>query len=575
MRVQFSSRSKAQSGYALMLVLGFAAISLLVLGAAMNWVDSNSRQAQRKNRYLTVTAVAEGLADRVCAQIANDFQSQGGGMTSLSPSGYGTYTTQSSEASLWSQFAVDDGSGNANRFLVQRTTNWNYGLLNTKYTGLYGSNASYRLSGRISELDQTPVVRVSVQQDLQVASIPLFQFAIFYGLDLEINPSTDLTLNGRVHSNRGIYTKPAGATTFQTHVTAAGTIQLENSPNDPVWRTLGSVVYQGEHDGGVKALNLPIGATNDANALQALIDMPPAGESASSLIGQQRYYNKADLIILIKENGVFATSGAYNGFNTVVPWMQSRSIVDTNGSKLFGIGNSEYVSFADYREYAYVQSTDVDISKLVSEYSNLTAVLGREARIIYIADLRYLNGYLSVVRLGNGQTLPANGLTIATPNALYVQGHYNAPSAYVGTTNTTTTVPASLIADAITILSDNWVDKNSSSTTWSKRKATATTINAAIIAGIVPSDGSYYSGGVENFHRLLEDWSGINFTFNGSIVAVYPSRQASSQWGNNNHIFKPPAERNFSRDPNFLNPAKLPPGTPEVRTIIRSKWITI
>ena len=106
-----------------MMVLGFAAVSLLVLGAAMNWVDSNSRQTQRKNRFLTTTSVAEGVADRVCANIANDFQAQGGAMTSISPSAYGTLTTQASEASLWSQFAVDDGSGNANQILVQRTTN--------------------------------------------------------------------------------------------------------------------------------------------------------------------------------------------------------------------------------------------------------------------------------------------------------------------------------------------------------------------------------------------------------------------------------------------------------------------
>ena len=558
-----------------MMVLGFAAISLMVLGAAMNWMDSNSRQTQRKNRYLATTAVAEGVTDKVIAQMNADFQATGEAMATASPSGYGTLTTQSAENSLWNQFAVDDGAGHTNQVLVQRTTNWNYGLLNTKYSGLYGSNASYRISAWISELNQASGTRVNIQQDLQVASIPLFQFAIFYGLNMEINPPADFTVNGRVHSNGGIYAKPPATTTFQSHVTAAGTIQLANSPNDPVSRTLGNVVYQGEHDGGVKALNLPIGANSDVNALQALIDIPPSGESASSLVGQQRYYNKADLVILIKENGVVATSGAYNGFNTVVPLVQSLNIVNTNGSSLFGSSYYNFISFADYREYAYVQSTDVDLSVLLAHYSNLTAVLGREAKTIYIADLRNQSGYQSVVRLKNGQTLPAHGLTIATPNSLYVQGQYNAPSAQVGTTNTTATVPASLIADAITILSGNWNDANSASTSWSQRKATATTVNAAIIAGIVPSDGSYYSGGVENFHRLLEDWTGQTLTFNGSIVALYPSRQAVGQWGNNKYIFRSPLKRNFSRDPNFLDSTKLPPGTPEVRTVIRSRWITI
>ena len=123
-------------------------------------------------------------------------------------------------------------------------------------------------------------------------------------------------------------------------------------------------------------------------------------------------------MILINDNGVVATSGAYDGFSTVVPWVQSRGIVNTNGSSLFGPGYYEYISFADYREFAYLQSTDVDLSVLLAQYSNLTAVLGREAKTIYIADLRYRSWYQSVVRLLNGQTLPPYGLTIATSNPL-------------------------------------------------------------------------------------------------------------------------------------------------------------
>jgi hypothetical protein len=47
-----------------------------------------------------------------------------------------------------------------------------------------------------------------------------------------------------------------------------------------------------------------------------------------------------------------------------------------------------------------------------------------------------------------------SGFTVATPNPLYVWGNYNCPnSAYLGTTNTTTDYPASLVSDALTILS--------------------------------------------------------------------------------------------------------------------------
>ena len=50
--------------------------------------------------------------------------------------------------------------------------------------------------------------------------------------------------------------------------------------------------------------------------------------------------------------------------------------------------------------------------------------------------------------------------------------------------------------------------------------ATNTTVNAGIISGIVPSGSGYYSGGVENFPRFLEDWSGKTFTYYGSMLEL-------------------------------------------------------
>ena len=111
------------------------------------------------------------------------------------------------------------------------------------------------------------------------------------------------------------------------------------------------------------------------------------------------------------------------------------------------------------------------------------------------------------------QTIPTNmvniagnnqpsGFTVATPNPLYVWGNYNCPnSAYLGTTNTTTDYPASLVSDALTILSPNWVDSQSAIALGGsgKTKATSDTVNAAILTGIVPSTGSgasQFSGGV-------------------------------------------------------------------------------
>jgi Tfp pilus assembly protein PilX len=40
--------------------------------------------------------------------------------------------------------------------------------------------------------------------------VPLFQFGIFYDGDLEVNPTADMQVNGRVHSNAKMYVQPAG-----------------------------------------------------------------------------------------------------------------------------------------------------------------------------------------------------------------------------------------------------------------------------------------------------------------------------------------------------------------------------
>ena len=184
------------------------------------------------------------------------------------------------------------------------------------------------------------------------------------------------------------------------------------------------------------------------------------------------------------------------------------------------------------------------------------------------------------VRLVNGHTILPRGLTIATPNPLYVRGHYNistnGSTSPLPTTNTMMTRPASLVGDAITVLSTSWNDANATNAIGS-RLASPTTVNAAFLAGIVQTtrsgEGSY-SGGVENFPRFLENWSGRVFTYNGSMVVMYDSKQAIRKWPKTGTVYNPP-NRAWSFDQNFRDINKLPPGTPVARTLIRGKWYTM
>jgi hypothetical protein len=143
-------------------------------------------------------------------------------------------------------------------------------------------------------------------------------------------------------------------------------------------------------------------------------------------------------------------------------------------------------------------------------------------------------------------------------------------------------VGASIIADAATLLSDNWNDVNSFAFPYlgntDGRIAHDTTYRVAIAAGkgipfIFPT--GYYQdfgtdGGAHNFLRLLEDWgaSQPNGTlyYEGSIVSMFYNHQAVGTYKCCQNVYNPPG-RAYEFDANFLTPSLLPPLTPMLRLV--------
>ncbi len=194
--------------------------------------------------------------------------------------------------------------------------------------------------------------------------------------------------------------------------------------------------------------------------------------------------------------------------------------------------------------------------------------------IIYVGDWRATNSTTNAaVRLmgGGSANFPPYGLTVATPDPLYIWGNYDTPSAAnLNSTNVIGTYPTSFISDAFTILSANWQDSYSSSSTSLSRPATSTTVNGAIITGVVYSTGpggsgtTQFSGGVHNMPRLLEDWSSSTLALNTSLVNLFPSTIATAPfvWPTANTVYMVPLIRQWSFNQNYNSPTGLPPGTP-------------
>ena len=567
MQIRFPGKRRAEEGYALLTVLIFTGISVLILASAMKWASTTTNLNERNNRYYKAVAAAEAATEQAVASIENDFRNQGETGVGNNLNNYKLKVPKATEHSGWAKYKFSDGKGNKNQIRITKISNQAYTNLQSQYAGLSGYASTYRIVANATDLfSPGKDVIGAVQQDIQIATVPIFQYAIFYSIDLEMNPGQNMTVKGRVHSNGSLYTQPNNSTlTFQTDVTASQQIVQGKKPGDPSVRSGGTVTFLGEHDGGTASEMLPIGTNNSPDAVHAILEIPPNNESPNSSMGQQRYYNKADLVIVRDDSNSgwnirrAPKNGNGNGAN--LKWSDVSSFIKTNSS------------FVDAREGKTMDVIEIDVAALRTW--NAANNSQGDVQIIYVADAR--TGLPSTkepaVRLVNGKQLPPSGLTVATPDPLYVKGDFNTTingSTFSSGTNTANTLPSSLVADSITVLSTNWVDSKSTSTL-DNRVATDTTVNAAFLSGIVETTNNTYSGGVENFPRFLESWSGHKLTYNGSMVVMFYSKIANHPWQNTGIYYNAPT-RNWSFDVNFLDPMKQPPGTPGIRLIIRGKW---
>src|ERR1700722_2486554 len=181
--------------------------------------------------------------------------------------------------------------------------------------------------------------------------------------------------------------------------------------------------------------------------------------------------------------------------------------------------------------------------------------------------------------------LPAtfgNGFTVVSEEPVYIWGNYNSGVAdpffpSFGANATTPHSAAAIIADAVTLLSPNWLDSNSfsSPSVIAGRTATDSYYRVAIAAGkSIPfpqpawgAQDMVSDGGMHNFLRYLEDRGGTNVYYAGSLISMYYSQYATGVFKCCNSVYSAPT-RNYFFDTQFLNPANLPPGTPMFQDVV-------
>jgi hypothetical protein len=209
-----------------------------------------------------------------------------------------------------------------------------------------------------------------------------------------------------------------------------------------------------------------------------------------------------------------------------------------------------------------------DVNATPSTTTNSPTVARANRQIFFRRVLKVVNGGLN--------SIPAPGLTIAAENPVYVQGNFNALAA---DTAAEPNMACAIIADAVTLLSNNWNDIRSfvSPNNPAGRSATTTGYRMAVISGTnapfarptgwTAAKDFGTDGGAHDFLRTLESWPNPQaLNYSGSMVSFYRSRQAVGTYKSGPNV-RVLLNRGYTFDTDFLTPTLLPPGTPAFRDV--------
>jgi hypothetical protein len=607
------------------------AVLMVIVGVAFDYTSSINRNVQRTNTLESAISIGDGSINILFANWRKICRANGTSSGAPPTTAFSTIPLPTSSPAAFPNIAnlsasTTDYYGNGNTPPAgPNISNYRVQALDSDWTVMSpasasptpaigqsrgtGSNAMDTTDAAYSYLATVDVTLPSLRGNLVAKVRRIFQkkqespwnWAIFYVDPLEIHPGPQFTVTGWVHTNSDLYTAH-NTLSFADKVTFVDNWYIDFMPGDgyhnetptsPNWPDGLPPARDVDHEpfgADADTFNFNSGDANPNNDdYHELIEPPNIDKNGNSVSGYsdplttQRYYNQADVIVRIDNSNnvrIYQPNGS-GGVNQLISgglYDMFTNAIDTNDS------------IQDNREQASIRLVTLDIKKLENgSGSNSPTWKNSFGGLVYIFDNSavYNPSVTNVkrgIRLLNGDAIPNGGLTVVSPNPVYIQGDYNTGKGTPPSNNSTsdptqpqvsgyTRKPCSVIADAVNILSNNWDDSDSTAGLYSgSRKATNTTINTAIISGIVPTnvygDGAY-SGGAENFPRFLEDWSGgVKLTYYGSMVELYKSRQSRSKWGSAN-VYDPPT-RQWYFDTNFkVNP---PPGTLMIVSYVKGRW---
>lgn len=460
--------------------------------------------------------------------------------------------------------------------------------------------------------------RVPMHKVVNVLSTPIFQFAVFYDGDLEILPGPSMTLGGRVHSNGDMYVGCGDTLTVDTnYFSAVGTINRERK--DSPGTSSGTVEIRkwvenpydnSEPEEYVKLYSKSQmddeGVTTDSGYDSSFtdgLDLNSDGDFYDD--GEWLPWGPGALEFWRQPDGYAGGTGntvrdeAHGIGEATVPLIGSIAMfeeVDDGDYALdedtdlyepvaAGTGTHDKGFFHENADLSIITYDDGSWDAFDGDGFSVKASLGSVVDVTTIYDARQANGNgdlttvteVDIHWLNNSGVFPDNGLiyaahygvatgtkarglvltngkklkaplTVVSEGALYVHGDYN----------TASKKGASVIGDAVNLLSNDWDNTKTGGTL---PVASETTFNMAIVTGNTNTTVGNYNGGLENLPRFHENWSGIACNIVGSFVNTWESQYATGAWVYGDDRYEAPG-RNWSYDEDFNSVANLPPFTP-------------
>lgn len=578
-------RDSSAEGSILLICLGIMILGGLTIAAALTLTQGIARNATRSQARTTATQVGLGAIDMQFASWREIARSK----WTIAPT---TAELAGIRRATMANFANEPGFTLSNLTVSavtpQLTAMTGSGIPEASF-GPSDSTLSYfyLASADVTASFLGGPSTTKVRRLFEKQVISPWNYAVFYDGDLELHPGPSQVITGWVHTNGVLYTGHASLT-FGSRVTDVAGWSIGFKPGDGAHpnETPLSPSYQADIPPAKDVNHQPFGvdpwavfapryADGSNDGWLELIKRPVAGKTDPN--ADARYYNQADIHILVDASNVVtftdingaAISSTSTGKNAQL-YSVFRNAVAAN------------TTIADQRE----STTALRLATL--NVGNITAAVNNGTLsfngIVYFVDISASSSSTGkrALKVINAATIPNGGLSVVSENPIFVQGNVNTgpsnppsntvPDPTRPTATGYTLQPTLIAGDAINLLSNAWSDGNSNQAIPGGRKATNTTVNAALLGGIVSTGtvGSNYSGGAENFPRFHEDWGGVYLTYYGSMVCLFDSQQATGTWGKGN-VYSPPDRRWYFDTSLRRNP---PPGKLTTINYLKDRWWT-